>query len=57
MTNKKLMSYLVNVDVKIPKKIFEALVLHETYCVAMNIQYVSEEQVKNFLEKRFSKKF
>ena len=55
MTNKKLMSYLVNVDIKIPKAMFDALVLHETYCVAMDIQYVTEQQVKNFLEERFSK--
>ena len=56
MTNEKMMSYLVNVDVKIPKAIFDALVLHETYCVGLGIEYVTEQEVKDFLLKRFNKK-
>jgi hypothetical protein len=46
MTNEKKMSYLVNVDVKMPKAIFDALVLHEAYCVGMGIEYVTEQEVK-----------
>ena len=54
MDSEKKMSYLVNVDVKMPKTIFDALVLHETYCVGMGIECVTEQEVKDFLLKRFN---
>jgi hypothetical protein len=38
------------------KAIFDALVLHETYCVGLGIEYVTEQEVKDFLLKRFNQK-
>lgn len=56
MPDNKIFSYLINTNVKTPKAIFDALVLHETFCVASKIRYVTEEEVKDFLLKRFDKK-
>lgn len=50
------MSPIVNTDVKMPKKMLKALTLHETFCVASNINNVTPEQVKQFLLERFDKK-
>jgi hypothetical protein len=50
------MSPIVNTDKKMPKTMLEALTLHETFCVASKINSVTTDQVKQFLEQRFSKK-
>ncbi len=53
------MSPIVNTDVKMSKKMLEALTLHETFCIASGIKEVTEDQVKSFLEKHsnLSKQF
>jgi len=48
------LSPLVNVDVKMSKKMLDALTLHETYCMCKELEYVDENQVKEFLIKRFN---
>ena len=48
------LSTLVNVDVKMSKKMLHALTLHETHCMCKGIEYVDENQVKEFLIKRFN---
>lgn len=47
------MSPIVNTEVKMPKDIFDALVLHETYCVVSGIESTTPEQVKDWLFNRF----
>jgi hypothetical protein len=50
------MSPIVNTDVKMPKVMLDALTLHETFCVASGISFVTTEQVQQFLTKRFNEK-
>ena len=47
------MSPIVNTDIKMPKKMLEALGLHETYCIMSNINIVTETSVKEWLLKNF----
>jgi len=51
------MKPIVNTDIKMPKKMLEALTLFETNCVANMKQETNEIEVKSFLESLFSKKF
>jgi len=51
------MKTIVNTDVKIPKKMLDALTLFETYCVANMKKETTEDEVKSFLESLFSKGF
>ena len=46
----------VNTDVKMPKKMLEALSLHETFCIMSNIDTVTESSVKEWLAKNFNQK-
>jgi hypothetical protein len=46
----------VNTDVKIPRKMLDALTLHEFSCAAQDIHAVSAQSVEAFLLTRFSKK-
>lgn len=46
----------VNTDVKMPKKMLEALSLHETFCIMSNINSVTELSVKEWLAKNFNQK-
>jgi hypothetical protein len=39
-----------------PKVMLDALTLHETFCVASGISFVTTEQVRKFLTKRFNEK-
>jgi len=48
------LSPYVNVEVKMPKDILRALVLHEFNCVGKQIKSVTEESVKKFLAERYS---
>ena len=48
------LSPYVNVEVKMPKDILRALVLHEFNCVGNQINSVTEESVKQFLVDRYS---
>jgi len=48
------MSPIVNTDIKMPKKMLEALTLHETYCIVSNINSVTESSVKEWLLKNFN---
>ena len=50
------MSPYVNTDIKMSKKMLEALSLHETFCIMSNINTVTESSVKEWLEKNFNKK-
>jgi protoporphyrinogen oxidase len=50
------MSPIVNTEVKMSKQMMQALTLHETFCIASKIHTVTEQQVKEFLTKRFSEK-
>ena len=47
------MSPIVNTEVKMPKDIFEALVVHETYCMVSGIESTTPEAVKEWLFKRY----
>lgn len=47
------MSPIVNTEVAMPKDIFDALVLHETYCVVSGIESTTPESVKQWLFNRF----
>lgn len=47
------MSPIVNTDVQMPKDVFDALVLHETYCVVSGIETTTPESVKQWLFNRF----
>jgi hypothetical protein len=52
------MKPIVNVDVKMPKKMLESLTLLETFCVANNIKEVDSVFVTNFLQSlNLSEKF
>lgn len=51
------MKTVVNTDVKMPKKMLNALALFETYCVGNNKQETNENEVKEFLTSLYSKKF
>jgi hypothetical protein len=44
----------VNTDVKMPKKMLEALSLHETFCIMSNIKEVTEDSVKQWLVNNFN---
>jgi hypothetical protein len=48
------LSPYVNTDVKIPRKMLEALTLHEVSCAARGIETVSEPAVRQFLADRFN---
>lgn len=51
------MKPIVNTDVKMPKKMLDALALFETYCVGNKKQETNEIEVKEFLTSLYSKKF
>jgi hypothetical protein len=46
----------VNTDVKMPKKMLEALSLYETFCIMSNIDTVTESSAKEWLAKNFNQK-
>jgi len=50
------MSPIVNTDVKMSKTMLDALTVHETFCMASGINHVTQEDVQNFLSKRFNPK-
>jgi hypothetical protein len=43
----------VNTDVKIPRKMRDALTLHETSCCVRGVKTVSEQTVRQFLTDRY----
>ena len=43
----------VNVDNPIPKRLLDALTLHETFCIAKGINEVTHESVVEFLTHMF----
>lgn len=51
------MKPIVNTDVKMPKKMLDALTLFETHCVANMKQETNEVEVKSFLSELFSQRF
>jgi len=51
------MKPIVNTNISIPKKMFDALCLFETFCVANNKNETTSEEVKKFLEELYSKNF
>jgi hypothetical protein len=53
-TETDILSPYVNTDVKIPRKMLEALTLHEVSCAARGIETVSEPSVRQFLTDRFN---
>lgn len=52
-----IMNIFVNTEIKIPKKMFDALCLFETHCVANNKKETSRQEVLEFLESLYSKNF
>ena len=48
------MKTTVNTEAKIPKKLFDALCLFETFCVVFGITETNENDVKAFITKHFS---
>jgi hypothetical protein len=51
------MKTLVNTDVKMPKKMFDALCLFETFCVGSKKHETTEDEVKAYLTKLHGAKF
>ena len=49
------MKPIVNTDIKMSKKMLDALTLFETYCVATLIKETNKSEVKKFLEINFGK--
>lgn len=49
------MKPIVNTEVAIPKKLFDALCLYETWCAAMQKHNTSEDEVKQWITKKFDK--
>lgn len=47
------MTPTVNVDVPMSKAMLEALTLHETFCIALGVETVTQESVCEFLSERF----
>lgn len=47
------MSPIVNVDVRMPKAMLNALSVHEAYCVGSRIESVTTESVIQFLTERY----
>ena len=43
----------VNVDVKMSKKMLNALTMHEFYCIGHQIKSVTEQSVKEFLSDQY----
>jgi len=50
------LSPIVNTEIKMPAKMFNALSLHEARCVVTGVQSVTEESVKAFLTERYGEK-
>ena len=50
------MKTTVNTNIKMPKKILEVLALYETYCVVVNKQETTIDEVKAFIKKHYSEK-
>jgi len=46
------MKPIVNVDIKMPKKMLNALTLFETYCLVSNITSVTNDMVDKFLTEK-----
>lgn len=46
---------LVNTEAKMPKKVLEALTMHECFCMFSGIKSVTEDSVRNYLETKFGK--
>jgi hypothetical protein len=44
----------VNTDVKMSKKMLDALSLHETFCIMSNIEEVTESSVRDWLLNNFN---
>ena len=51
------MKPLVNTDIKMPKKMFDALCLFETFCIGSQINETTENEVKSYLTKLHGVKF
>ena len=51
-----MLSPYVNVEVKMPKDILEALTAHEFYCIGSKIKEVTPESVREFLLARYGEK-
>lgn len=47
------LSPYVNVQVKMPKRMIDALTVHEFYCISKQIKSVTDESVKQFLIDRY----
>ena len=53
-TETDILSPYVNTDVKIPRKLRDALTLHETSCCMRGVKTVSEQVVRQFLTERYN---
>lgn len=51
-----MLTVYVNTDVKMPKKMLEALTMFEAISVFSNTKETTESEVKSFLESEYSKK-
>lgn len=47
------LSPYVNVQVKMPKRMIDALTVHEFHCISKQIKSVTDESVKQFLIDRY----
>ena len=46
----------INCDVKMPKKMMEALNLYEMHCVVFEKKETTREEVKNFIQSKYNEK-
>jgi hypothetical protein len=51
-----ILSPIVNTDIKMSKKMFDALCLHEMRCMVTGVHQITEESVKTFLTERCGEK-
>lgn len=49
-----LLSPMVNTDIKMPKKMFDALAFYESHCIVRSIEAVTTAQVQAFLTENYS---
>ena len=48
------MKTIINTDIKMPKKMMESLSLFEAYCIGMNKNTTTIDEVKDFITKHYN---
>jgi len=48
---------IINTDVRMPRKMLDALNIHEAVCVVTHVETVTVDEVRTFLADRYGAKF